>query len=120
MEGDIAKYRDSGTVETLRANLEGAKYTLAVPKYVYDAGVKSFADLAKHAEEFKHRIYGIEPGNDGNRLIQSMIDKNALTLNHSIWLNRAKRYGVAGETRRAPTRVDRLPRLGATPNEQQR
>ncbi|WP_372086473.1 glycine betaine ABC transporter substrate-binding protein, partial [Vibrio sp. 10N.222.49.E5] len=27
MEGDIAKYREAGTVETVRANLEGAKYT---------------------------------------------------------------------------------------------
>ena len=80
MEGDIAKYREAKTVETVKANLEGAKYTLAVPKYVYDAGVKSFADLAKHADKFKGRIYGIEPGNDGNRLIQSMIDTNAFGL----------------------------------------
>ncbi|MDF4861787.1 glycine betaine ABC transporter substrate-binding protein, partial [Vibrio parahaemolyticus] len=59
MEGDIAKYRDAGTVETVRANLVGAKYTLAVPKYVYDAGVTNFADLVKHADKFKDRIYGI-------------------------------------------------------------
>ena len=30
MEADIAPYREDGTVETVRANLEGAKYTLAV------------------------------------------------------------------------------------------
>ncbi|MEO1314333.1 MAG: glycine betaine ABC transporter substrate-binding protein, partial [Pseudomonadota bacterium] len=29
MEGDIAAYREAGTVDTVRANLEGAKYTLA-------------------------------------------------------------------------------------------
>lgn len=80
MEGDIARYREAGTVETVRANLEGAKYTLAVPKYVYDAGVIDFADLVKHADKFKDRIYGIEPGNDGNRLIQSMIDSDAFGL----------------------------------------
>ncbi|WP_272873075.1 glycine betaine ABC transporter substrate-binding protein, partial [Vibrio anguillarum] len=74
MEGDIAKYREAGTVETLRANLEGAKYTLAVPKYVYDAGVQSFADIAQFSDKFRGKIYGIEPGNDGNRLIQSMVD----------------------------------------------
>ena len=33
MEGDIAPYREDGSVETVRENLEGAKYTLAVPKY---------------------------------------------------------------------------------------
>lgn len=80
MEADIKPYRERGTVETLVTNLEGAKYTLAVPKYVYDAGVKSFADIAKHASQFDKKIYGIEPGNDGNRLIQSMIDKNAFGL----------------------------------------
>lgn len=80
MEGDIKAYRERGTVETIHKNLEGAKYTLAVPKYVYDAGVKSFADIAKYADKFDKKIYGIEPGNDGNRLIQSMIDQDAFGL----------------------------------------
>src|SRR5687768_10966742 len=39
MENDIKPYREEGSVETLGANLEGAKYTLAVPKYTYDAGL---------------------------------------------------------------------------------
>ncbi|WP_420589399.1 choline ABC transporter substrate-binding protein [Bacterioplanoides sp.] len=80
MEADIKPYRERGTVETLVTNLEGAKYTLAVPKYVYDAGVKNFADIAKNADKFDSKIYGIEPGNDGNRLIQDMIDQNAFGL----------------------------------------
>ncbi|MGH8354265.1 MAG: choline ABC transporter substrate-binding protein [Pseudomonas sp.] len=80
MENDIKPYREKGTVETLRANLEGAKYTLAVPDYAYEAGLKSFADIAKFAAKLDGKIYGIEPGNDGNRLIQSMIDKNAFDL----------------------------------------
>ena len=36
MENDIKQYRDAGTVETVRANLENAKYTLAVPQALYD------------------------------------------------------------------------------------
>ncbi|WP_340117159.1 choline ABC transporter substrate-binding protein [Pelagibius sp. 7325] len=77
MEGDIAKYRDEGSVEVLRANLEGAKYTLAVPKYTADAGLKDFADIAKFKDQLDGKIYGIEPGNDGNRLILDMIDQDA-------------------------------------------
>ncbi len=80
MEGDVRPYLESGDVETVITNLEGAKYTLAVPQYVYDAGVTSFADIARHADKFDGRIYGIEPGNDGNRLIQSMIDQDAFGL----------------------------------------
>ncbi|WPX18269.1 choline ABC transporter substrate-binding protein [Pseudomonas sp. 10S4] len=79
-ENDIKPFRDAGTVETVRANLHGAKYTLAVPDYVYDAGLHDFADIAKFKDKLNGQIYGIEPGNDGNRLIQSMIDKDAFGL----------------------------------------
>lgn len=80
MENDIKSYREAGTVETVRANLENAKYTLAVPQSLYDKGLKDFSDIVKFKKELDGKIYGIEPGNDGNRLIQSMIDKNAFGL----------------------------------------
>ena len=80
MEADIAPYRDAGTVETVRANLEGAKYTLAVNKPAADLGIASFSDIAANADALEGKIYGIEPGNDGNRLIQSMIDEGAFDL----------------------------------------
>ncbi|MCE9633978.1 MAG: choline ABC transporter substrate-binding protein [Methylophilales bacterium] len=63
-----------------KPNLVGAKYTLAVPKYAYDAGLKSFADIAKFSKELDGKIYGIEPGNDGNKLIADMISKDAFGL----------------------------------------
>src|SRR5690606_18710914 len=43
-------------------------------------GLHDFADITKFKKELGGKIYGIEPGNDGNRLIQSMIDKNAFGL----------------------------------------
>lgn len=79
-EAHIRPYLDSGAVETVIANLEGAKYTLAVNQPAYDGGLKSFSDLAKFNKELDGTLYGIEPGNDGNKLIQSMIDKNAFGL----------------------------------------
>ncbi|WP_061037833.1 choline ABC transporter substrate-binding protein [Vibrio coralliirubri] len=115
MEGDIAKYREEGTVETVRANLEGAKYTLAVPKYVYDSGVKSFADLAKHADKFKDRIYGIEPGNDGNRLIQSMIDSDAFGLK-DFSLVESSEAGMVSQVSRAARRSQWIVYLGWAPH----
>ncbi|KAB0301278.1 choline ABC transporter substrate-binding protein [Vibrio fortis] len=115
MEGDIAKYREAGTVETVRANLEGAKYTLAVPKYVYDAGVKSFADLAKYADKFKDRIYGIEPGNDGNRLIQSMIDSDAFGLKN-FSLVESSEAGMVSQVSRAARRNQWIVYLGWAPH----
>ncbi len=115
MEGDIAKYREDGSVETVRANLEGAKYTLAVPKYAYDAGVKSFADLAKFADKFKSRIYGIEPGNDGNRLIQEMIDADAFDLGE-FNLVESSEAGMVSQIARASRKQEWVAFLGWAPH----
>ena len=73
MEGDIATYREAGTVETVRTNLEGAKYTLATNEAGAALGITDFATIKDHAEALDSKIYGIEAGNDGNRLILDMI-----------------------------------------------
>ncbi len=80
MEGDIAPYREAGTVDTVRVNLEGAKYTLAANQAAVDLGIKDFGDIAAQSDALDGKIYGIEPGNDGNRLIQSMIDGDSFGL----------------------------------------
>jgi glycine betaine/proline transport system substrate-binding protein len=74
MEADLKPFRDDKSVEVLGVNLEGAKYTLATNEAGAKLGIKDFADVAKHKDELDNKIYGIEPGNDGNRLILSMID----------------------------------------------
>ncbi|CAO3429214.1 Choline binding ABC transport system substrate-binding protein ChoX [Azospirillum endophyticum] len=63
------------SVEIVRPNLENAKFTLAVPTAVADAGVHSFADLARFGDRFEKKIYGIEPGAPANQNIQRMLDK---------------------------------------------
>lgn len=68
--------KDDGVKVLPTPNLDGAKYTLAVPTYAAEAGLKSFQDIARFKQELGGRIYGIEPGNDGNLLIQRMIDNN--------------------------------------------
>src|SRR5690606_28050863 len=80
MEADIKPYLEDKSVETVVTNLEGAKYTLAVPTYVYDAGLKDFADIAKFKDKLGNKIYGIEAGNDGNRLILDMIEQDKFGL----------------------------------------
>jgi glycine betaine/proline transport system substrate-binding protein len=80
MEADIAPYREAGTVDTVRVNLEGAKYTLATNEAGAALGIKDFADIAPNAEALDSKIFGIEPGNDGNRLILDMIAADAFGL----------------------------------------
>ena len=76
----LKPYLADGSIKLLRANLVGAKYTLAVPDYLYDAGLKDFKDINKFRKELGASIYGIEPGNDGNELILDMIKKNEFGL----------------------------------------
>jgi glycine betaine/proline transport system substrate-binding protein len=80
MEADIAPYRDAGTVDTVRTNLTGAKYTLATNSAGAALGITDFAAIATNAGALNSRIYGIEPGNDGNRLILDMIEADAFGL----------------------------------------
>jgi glycine betaine/proline transport system substrate-binding protein len=80
MEADIAPYREDGSVETITTNLTGAKYTLAVPRYTFDAGLQTFEDIAEFRDQLGGQIYGIEPGNDGNRLILDMIEADQFGL----------------------------------------
>lgn len=63
-----------GSIDIVAANLTGGHYTLGVPKYVYDAGVTSIADLDEHKDKFKGRIYGIDKGSGGNTTITRIID----------------------------------------------
>jgi glycine betaine/proline transport system substrate-binding protein len=62
-----------GKMKVVRKNLDGVKFTLAVPDYVAAGGVRTVEDLAKHADKFSRKIYGIEPGAPVNQNIQAMI-----------------------------------------------
>lgn len=82
-------------VERLRPNLKGAKYTLAVPQYVYDAGIKNFSDIAKFKDKFDNSVYGLEKGNDGNQLVLDMIDTNAFGLGQFNLVETSERIMLA-------------------------
>ena len=74
------KYKEKGSVKNVTVNLEEVVYKTAVPKYTWDAGVQSLADLNDNAEKFDSTIYGIEPGNEGNLIIKNAIKNNTYNL----------------------------------------
>ena len=115
MEADIAPYRDAGTVDTIRTNLTGAKYTLAVNKAAADLGIASFADIATHAEALESKIYGIEAGNDGNRLIMDMIAADAFGLG-SFSVAESSEQGMLAQVTRADRRGEPIVFLGWEPH----
>ncbi len=100
MEADIKPFREDGSVETVRENLEGAKYTLATNAKGAELGIKDFADIAKHKDELGSKIYGIEPGNDGNRLIIDMVSGNKFDLS-GFEVVESSEQGMLAEVARA-------------------
>ncbi|MGF7162043.1 glycine betaine/proline transport system substrate-binding protein [Rhodoligotrophos appendicifer] len=115
MEADLKPYREDGSVESVKANLEGAKYTLAVPSYTYEKGIKSFADIAKHKQDLDAKIYGIEPGNDGNRLILDMIKADKFGLK-DFQLVESSEQGMLSQVQRATKRNEDIVFLGWAPH----
>ena len=111
MEADIAPYREAKTVDTVRANLLGAKYTLAVNKAAADLGIKDFADIAAHKDALEGKIYGIEPGNDGNRLISDMIAGDAFGLT-GFEVVESSEQGMLSQVERADRKGEPIVFLG--------
>ena len=115
MEADRKPYLDKKQIEVIGANLEGAKYTLAVPDYTYEAGLKSFGDIAKFKDKLSNKIYGIEPGNDGNRLILDMVKDNKFDLK-GFELVESSEQGMLAEVERATKKNEDLVFLGWEPH----
>ena len=99
-EGDRKRYVDDGSVDVIGANLSGAKYTLAVPAYAYEAGLRDFKDIQRFAADLNNSIYGIEAGNDGNRLVLSMLSQNLYGL-QGFHLVESSEQGMLAQVERA-------------------
>ncbi|MCZ7596862.1 MAG: choline ABC transporter substrate-binding protein [Gammaproteobacteria bacterium] len=115
MEADIAPYRDKGTVDTVGRNLTGAKYTLAANKHAAELGVADFADINNIRDQLGGKIYGIEPGNDGNRLIQEMIAADAFGLS-GFEVVESSEQGMLAQVSRADRRGEPVIFLGWEPH----
>ncbi len=109
------KFVKSGDVVQLSKNLEGTEFTLAVPDYVYAAGVHDYADLAKFADKFDQKIYGIGAGAPANQSLQEMISKNEFDLGK--WkLVESSEQAMLSEVARAVKRERFITFLGWTPH----
>ncbi len=115
MAADVKPFTDDGSVETISQNLEGAGYGLVVPTYVADGGVKTLADIGKNADKFDHKIYGIEPGNDGNRIVLGMIEDAANGL-EGFELVESSEAGMLSQAEKAMKSNEWIVFLGWTPH----
>ena len=104
----------------MRTNLEGAKYTLATNEAGAALGITDFEDIAAQKDALEGKIYGIEPGNDGNRLIMDMISGGPFGLD-GFEVVESSEQGMLAEVAKADRRrqADHLPWLGTPPDERQ-
>jgi glycine betaine/proline transport system substrate-binding protein len=115
MAADRQPYTQDGSVEVVGANLTGAKFTLAVPADLYDSGLKSFGDIARFKDALKGRIHGIEPGNDGNRLVLEMIRTDRFGLK-DFQLVQSSERGMLAHVEHAIQRREPIVFLGWEPH----
>jgi glycine betaine/proline transport system substrate-binding protein len=99
-EADRGHFVEDGSVVVIGANLTGAKYTLAVPAYTYAAGLHDFNDIQRFAPALNDSIYGIEPGNDGNRHVLEMLKQNQFGLG-GFKLVESSEQGMLAQVERA-------------------
>ncbi len=115
MEGDIAKYREAGTVDTVRANLNGTAYTLATNSAGAKLGIKTFADIAPNADALDGKIFGIEAGNDGNRIVMDLINKDTFGLS-AVEMIESSEQGMLAQVDRASRKDEPVIFLGWAPH----
>jgi glycine betaine/proline transport system substrate-binding protein len=100
------------------ANLPvGAKYTLALPQYTYDKGLKDFSDIGKFKDSLKGKIFGIEPGNDGNRLVLDLIKGDKFGLKN-FQLVESSEQGMLAEVQRATSHKEDVVFLAGRPSDE--
>lgn len=114
-QGFYDKFVANGDVVQLAKNLEGTQFTLAVPDYVWDAGVHNFADLHTLADKFDKKLYGIGSGAPANLSLQEIIKKNDFNLGQ--WkLIESSEQAMLAEVSRAVKKQRFVVFLGWTPH----
>lgn len=91
---------EAGKIEVPRVLLSGASVGFAVPKAAYDAGLKTYADIAKFQDELGGKIYGIEAGSSANATISEAIASDKFGLK-DFTLVESSEQAMLAQVRRA-------------------
>lgn len=106
---------DAGDIEVIRPNLEGALIGFAVPKATYDAGLKTYADIAAFQDQLGGQIYGIEAGSSANTTILKMIEDDSFGLGE-FELVESSEQGMLAQVQRAIGSEDAILFFGWRPH----
>jgi len=116
MDQNIAPFLEAGQVKVMaQPSLADAQATLAVPDYVAQAGLKTFADIARFKDQLGGKLYGIEPGSGANTTIKTLIDTDHFGLK-GFKLIESGEAGMLAAVQRAINRKEFVVFVGWTPH----
>lgn len=68
--------KESGVLVDVANNVDGAQMTLAVPEYLYEDGLQSFADLDDYRDQLDGDIHGFGAGSAASEILNNAIDND--------------------------------------------
>ncbi|MGM0857642.1 MAG: ABC transporter substrate-binding protein [Pseudomonadota bacterium] len=68
--------KESGVLVDVANNVDGAQMTLAVPEYLYEDGLQSFADLDDYRDQLDGDIHGFGAGSAASEILNKAIDND--------------------------------------------
>ncbi|WP_280563349.1 MULTISPECIES: ABC transporter substrate-binding protein [unclassified Chromohalobacter] len=111
----LTPMEDKGSVTRIVNNVDGAQMTLAVPDYVYEQGVTSFADLDEHRDMFDGKIHGFGAGSAASEILNKAIDNDTWGLGD--WqLVDTSTVGMLSAARDSISREEPIVWVGWTPH----
>lgn len=107
--------KESGVLIDVAHNVDGAQMTLAVPEYLYESGIQSFADLDENREQFEGEIYGFGAGSAASEILHNAIDNDTWGLGDWQVVDTSE-VGMLSAARDAISREEPIVWVGWTPH----
>ncbi|SDL26730.1 glycine betaine/proline transport system substrate-binding protein [Franzmannia pantelleriensis] len=96
-------------------NVDGAQMTLAVPEYLYEQGIQSFADLDANREQFDGQIHGFGAGSAASEILEAAIADDVWGLGDWRLVDTSE-VGMLSAARDAISREEAIVWVGWTPH----
>lgn len=107
--------KESGVLIDVANNVDGAQMTLAVPEYLYESGIQSFADLDENRDRFDGEIYGFGAGSAASEILHNAIDNDTWGLGDWQVVDTSE-VGMLSAARDAISRQEPIVWVGWTPH----
>ncbi|WP_339881990.1 ABC transporter substrate-binding protein [Vreelandella maris] len=107
--------KDSGVLIDVANNVDGAQMTLAVPEYLFDDGLQSFADLDDYRDQLDGEIHGFGAGSAASEILNNAIDNDTWGLGDWQLVDTSE-VAMLSAARNAISREEPIVWVGWTPH----